>query len=164
MPIYSPGEPRLVEFVNEVMQRFHSRLADVELLVDVLEARPKTDEHGEPTGDALKLHGYPCYATIKIRGPKDRGAGLGDVLLTIDAYRWDELSRESQTALIDHELTHVELCVNDEGLVKRDDYDRPKVRMRLHDHQFGWFDEIAYRHGAASVEVEQLRMFCDSSG
>lgn len=164
MPIYKSGEPELVAFIAEVMGRLHGRLADVELVIDVLEARPKTDEAGEPVGDALKLHGYPCYATIKIRGPKDRGAGLGDALLTIDAYRWPELSDATKTALIDHELTHLELCVDDEGRVKRDDYDRPRLRLRLHDQQFGWFDEVANRHDAASIEVQQLRAFCDHSG
>jgi hypothetical protein len=28
--------------------------------------------------------------------------------------------------------------------------------MKLHDREFGWFDAIAARHGAASCEVQQV--------
>jgi hypothetical protein len=46
--------------------------------------------------------------------------------------------------------------------VVRDDLDRPKLRVRKHDHQFGWFDSIARRHGPASFEVQQYRKFNES--
>jgi hypothetical protein len=41
---------------------------------------------------------------------------------------------------------------------------RPKLLMRKHDHQFGWFDEVAQRHGEASPEVRQARVLMESSG
>jgi hypothetical protein len=61
--------------------------------------------------------------------------------------------------LIDHELTHLAK----KGTIF-DPLDRPKLSMRLHDHQFGWFDQIAKRHGRASIEVKQVRAFFESSG
>jgi len=36
--------------------------------------------------------------------------------------------------------------------------------MRKHDHQFGWFDAVAQRHGEASPEVRQARVLMESSG
>jgi len=161
MPIYSSGDEEITKFVAGVVTEFHPPLADAGLRVDILEARPKTDQLGEPVEDALKVNGYPAFATIKIRGPKDRGQGLGDVLLTVDAYRWPELDVPEQTAAIDHELTHLELCVTDGGAVKRDDYDRPKLRLRLHDHHYGWFDSVAKRHPISSIEVQQATYFVD---
>jgi hypothetical protein len=161
MPIYSPGSDALVEQVQRVAERYHSRLVDAGLMIDVLEARPKTDDGGFPTEDALRLHGYRCFATIKINGPKERGAGRGDCLLTVDAYTWRELEERTQVAVLDHELTHLELSLSDHGVVQRDDYDRPKLHMRLHDVQHGWFAEVAKRHGDYSVEVQQARRIDD---
>lgn len=48
--------------------------------------------------------------------------------------------------------------------MKRDDLGRPVLKIRLHDQQHGWFDEIARRHGDASIEVQQAKAFADSSG
>lgn len=44
------------------------------------------------------------------------------------------------------------------------DLGRPVLKIRLHDQQHGWFDEIARRHGDASIEVQQAKAFADSSG
>jgi hypothetical protein len=40
-----------------------------------------------------------------------------------------------------------------------DDVGLPVIRMRPHDHDFGWFDVIAKRHGSAAVEVCQASVF-----
>jgi hypothetical protein len=156
MPLYSPGSDELVAQVQAVAERYHRRLVDTGLRVDVLEVRPRTDEAGEVLEDhALKHGGYPCFATIQILGPKDRGANRGDVLLCVDAYRWPELDELTQVAVLDHELTHLELVTDDEGTVRYDDYGRPKLRMRLHDICHGWFSEVAKRHKGHSIEVQQ---------
>ena len=52
-------------------------------------------------------------------------------------------------------VTEDELQVSDLGNVRRDDIDRPLLRIRKHDHQFGWFDAVARRHGKHSIEVQQ---------
>jgi hypothetical protein len=155
MPIYSPGSDELIEQVQEAAERYHPELVEAGLRVDVLEARPKTDDAGDPVEEALRHHGYGCYATIKICGPKERGAGRGDCLLTVDAYRWPELGRETQMAILDHELTHLELIRSAKGAIKLDDYERPRLGIRLHDIQYGWFQSVAARHGMDSIEVQQ---------
>lgn len=164
MPIYRQPTQNMLDVLQEEMVVNHQRLLDAEVAVDILAAHPKTDESGEPMEPALKLAGYPCLATIKIRGPKDRAEGRGDALLTLDGYRWDELDEPEKRALIDHELTHLELDCDGKGNLKRDDYGRPKLTIRLHDHQFGWFDAVALRHGEHSQEVQQARAFRDASG
>jgi hypothetical protein len=47
MPLYSPGSDELVAQVQAVAERYHRRLVDTGLRVDVLEVRPRTDEAGE---------------------------------------------------------------------------------------------------------------------
>lgn len=156
MPLYSPGSDELVSQVRAVAAAYHRALADAELVVDVLEVRPKTDKNGDPVDEQpLKVGGYPCYATIQINGPKERGAGRGDVLLCVDAYRWPELSEAQQLAILDHELEHIVLVTDADGNAKYDDYDRPKLTTRLHDWQCGWFASVAKRHGVDSIECLQ---------
>lgn len=156
MPILkkAPNEVRLI--VDEMVGMYHTPLRDAKVTIDLLFAFPKSeDDETAP----VKLHGYPCVAVVKINAYKLRVLGHGDAEITIDAHQWDELSEEERRALIDHELTHLELRTDKDGFVKRDDLDRPLLKMRKHDHQFGWFDEVARRHGSASVEVQQATDF-----
>ena len=47
---------------------------------------------------------------------------------------------------------------------KRDAQGRPKIKLRKHDFQVGWFHEIARRHGEHSVEVRQCRELVSEQG
>ena len=95
-------------------------------------------------------------ATIKINSYRDRVEGKADVTITIDGHHWDELSDAELAAVLDHELTHLELVIEEDGSVSRDDIDRPKLRMRKHDFQIGGFNEVAKRHKADSLEVQAV--------
>jgi hypothetical protein len=66
------------------------------------------------------------------------------------------MSDAERLALLDHELTHVEVVYEV----------RPrKLRTRHHDRTYGWFDEVAQKHGEASQEVQQARRFAaDEAG
>lgn len=99
---------------------------------------------------------------IKVMSLKDRAAGRADAELLLDGDRWPTFADEEQAAIIDHELTHLELCIGDDGL-RRDDLDRPKLRVRKHDHQFGWFDAVARRHGEDSIEWQQYAQFTNTT-
>jgi len=120
------------------------------------------DEDGEIT-PALNHHGAPAYATVRKRSPKDKALGAGDAEIAIDLASWLRLTPEQRDAVLDHELTHlvaVPDAVGDDGrmtIAKTGPDGRPKLRMRHHDFQFGWFSEVAQRHGAASIEQVQAR-------
>lgn len=159
MPIYKKDPPGVAEVVNRVVERYHGGLQDAEVKIDILGAWAATDQNGDTEAVALKLHGYPCQATMAVVSYKNRVLGGGDALLTVDIENWEELSEEERDALIDHELEHLELRTDKDGLLIRDDLDRPKMHIRRHDHQFGWFDSVARRHGPASIEIKQLREF-----
>lgn len=116
-------------------------------------------------GEACLTHsGYPAAALCRIVPGRDRAAGLSDAQIVIDRAIWQTLTVEQQTALLDHELTHIERVLDNDGALKYDAQDRPKCRMRKHDHQHGWFDEVASRHGMDSMEVRQARLLIDQVG
>lgn len=134
------------------------------MAIDLIFAFPNYDEKGSPIGCALKLHGVPASGIAKIIGLKDRAMGRGDAEITIDYEFWKEASFETQCALLDHELTHLAPITNKHGVFKKDDLDRPKLRMRKHDFQVGWFDCIAKDHGAHSIERMQARELVEVRG
>lgn len=45
-----------------------------------------------------------------------------------------------------------------------DDLGRPKLKMRKHDVEIGWFKIIAERHGAHSIERQQAKIIFDTMG
>jgi hypothetical protein len=162
MPIYENAPPEVGEIISRMLFKYHGPLEQAGTRIDIVFAKACTDDNGDTKGPALKLHGYPCGAIARVISLKDRSKGMGDVEISVDGDQWDTWSEEEKEALIDHELEHFELRVKD-GAVVRDDLDRPKIRMKKHDHQFGWFDAIARRHGPASFEVQQFRAFSDAN-
>lgn len=155
MTAYTLAPDELKETLAAVMDEFHPHLRDAGVLVDVLLAFAQTDANGDANGPAIRLYGHACYATIRILGLKDRVAGRGDAEMVVDGDQCETWPEEQLRAILDHELTHLELKVSDKGSVCRDDIDRPLLRCRQHDRQFGWFDCVARRHGAHSIEVQQ---------
>ena len=104
----------------------------------------------------LSHQGYPALAVIKVNSLKDRAAGLGDALLVIDRYAYSGLSAKQADAMLDHELYHLDPVIDEKTeQPKYDSLGRMKLAIRKHDRQFGWFDEIAQRHGEHSTEVRQ---------
>ena len=156
---YELAPPEVHDVIRRVMLNHHSGLAEAEVRIDCLFALPPLDKNGDASGPAVKLGGYPCLAVIRVIALRDRAKGMGDAEIVIDKEEWEVLSEAQRDALIDHEITHLQLRVNEKGAIIRDDLGRPKLTLRLHDHQFGWFDEVAQRHGRDSVEVQQFERF-----
>lgn len=107
----------------------------------------------------LKLHGYPCAAVISVIPHKQRADKRADAEILIDEKWWNSAGDKERTALLDHEITHLEICIDDAGFVKCDDQGRPKFKLRLHDWQLGGFRCIAERYGDAAPEVQMARQF-----
>lgn len=144
----------VTEVVAELLRKYYDEHVKVGLKVDVLMV--STDDENEP---ALKHQGYAAAGVARILGPKERTAGRGDAEIVLDAAAYEEMSDEERSALLHHELHHFELVRDKNGRPKRDFLARPKLKMRLHDHQFGWFDEIARIHKQDSMEVQQAQQF-----
>lgn len=50
------------------------------------------------------------------------------------------------------------------GIVQVDDLRRPKIKIRKHDVEVGWFNIVAGRHGNFSIERIQSKMVMDQLG
>lgn len=152
MVIYEKADKDIHDLVSAMMVKFHGPLSDAGVTVDVLWA---SSCEGRP----VKAHGYPALAVIKINSYRLRVQGHADAEITLDKKEWEVLSMQQREALIDHELEHLDLKLDKDGGVVRDDLERPQMSLRKHDHQFGWFDAVAERHGVNSQEVIQCEKF-----
>lgn len=153
MPVtYTKAPESVGDLLSDVLVRYHGELVEHEVTVGVLVAHS-----GEDRKPPVKLHGYPCAATIRVTPYKQRVQGIEDALITLNGALWAAFTEAERAALLDHELEHLELVRDREGQVKADDQGRPKLKLRLHDWQLGGFESIAKRHGPAAPEVTAYR-------
>jgi Putative phage metallopeptidase len=149
--------------ISEVLaQPPHSDLGSAEVTIQAVFAN-NVGEDGNLC-QAVKVHGYPAVAKIQVTSLIDRVYGSADAKLTICHYSWSKMDKLQRVAMIDHELTHLVTVTDQDGVLKRDDCCRPKLRLRAHDFEVGWFGEVAKRHGESAVEVFQIRCFNDQWG
>jgi hypothetical protein len=113
---------------------------------------------------SLKLHGYPAAAIVKVIPYDQRVDKRADAEIKIDQSQWDSFTENQQRALLDHEITHLEIQKDKDGFVKTDDAGRPKLGVRLHDWQLGGFRSIAERYGTDAIEVMNARAFDEKFG
>lgn len=151
----APQEFRYV--IAEARRRWHGELDQAEVTIDAYVASRSSDDESDAGKPALTLHGYPCAAVVKITPYEQRVKGVSDAVITFDRRDWDGRTFDERLALVDHELAHLVVAKDKDGFVKSDEHGRPKLKMRLHDVQAGWFMDVADRHGMASAEVQQAR-------
>lgn len=166
MPTYQRCDKAVTDLAGEILAEFnsHKPLVDAGVKIDFVFAQPELDEAGEPKEDAIRHHGRKALGQCKKIPAKQRALGRGDAEITLDRHWWEHTaSEEMQKALLDHELHHLEVKMADDKIV-RDYLKRPVLVLRKHDWEFGWFDIIAKRHGAASQEVIQARVLTHQSG
>jgi hypothetical protein len=151
--VFEKADDSVMAIMQKVANKYHGELVKAKVSVGLLMA---SADEGET---AVKLHGYPCAAIIKITPYKQRVHGIEDAVITIDQKSWDELDDRQRAALIDHELTHLEPKLDQGAQVKTDDLGRPKLGIVLHDAQVGIFKSVIQRHGAAALDAQIAKDF-----
>jgi hypothetical protein len=157
MSTYQNAAPPIYDRVRNIIDKFHPDLAKAEVKVDILFAFAPLDQNDKPRGSAITHGGYAADGLCRILPLKDRVMGRGDAEIILDGDNWNHWTKPQQDALLDHELFHLQVRANQAGVVFTDDIERPVLKMRKHDRQMGWFDEMARRWGPDSCEVRQAR-------
>jgi hypothetical protein len=157
MATFIQSDEELQKLVTDVMEQFHPTLKDVGTTVSVVVAAAEVDDEGEQKGPAVTQFGFGAPALIRVVPSRLRVQGLGDVEMVINGDLWDSVTKEQQVALIDNELTKLELRRDANGHVKRDDYNRPCFKIRKPDWIVYGFDEVIKRHGDNALAMKHLR-------
>jgi hypothetical protein len=166
MPRYEKVDARVKELALEVLTKHdtHKPLLEAKLKIGYLFALPGVDEDGNPVGDAIRHHGQKATGLARIINLRDRTAGREDCEVLLDKTAWEDMDEKQKLALLDHELHHFDIRIDNDGAVLRDDLGRPRLRMRQHDVEFGWFKLVAQRNGASSQERIQAASMMEHSG
>lgn len=157
MKRYDEADLEAVERMAAIRDRYYPELAGIRIGMLIIY---DDDEDKQ----VLKHGGYPAAALARVVSERDRAAGMCDAQIILDQSSYRRMTEKQRDALIDHELHHFEVMPDKSGAPRMDTNERPRLRIRKHDHQFGWFDTIAERHGEHSVEVKQARQLVDESG
>lgn len=150
---YQEVDPATYEIIHHAMKDYHSELVTASVTIHAIFAS-NFDAEDEPL-PAVKFHGHSAAAKIQVTSLQDRSRGLPDVKLTIDRHQWDGMAKTRRIALVDHELEHLVLQTDDEG-VKLDELGRPKLKLKIHDWMLAGFASIISRHGEAAVEHHEM--------
>lgn len=154
---YSKAGADLKQRIARIQDEWHPQLAKVSMGALFV--------FGDEPESVLEHQGYPALAVIKIVPTKERAAGMDDALVVVDRFAYEGLTEPQRDSVIDHELYHLELVLDKKTeKPKYDSLGRHKLAMRKHDRQFGWFDEVAQRHGENSIEVIQARHIIAATG
>ncbi len=151
MSWYSIANEEVNLTIQKVMKENHGELHAAGVTITALIARSED-------GPALKVGGREALGCIRVTKLTERTLGLGDALMILDGESMIAWSSKRLQAVIDHELRHLMLAKNKRtGEIKLDDEGRPKLRIRPHDFEFGWFARTAELYGEESYEVSQAR-------
>lgn len=149
----------------ELLKQFegHAPLLDANVTIEIIMAHGARDDDGDLCGDAITHHGRKALGLCKIVKELDRVKGMADAEILLDGDYWPTIDEDNQRALLDHELHHISLKLKD-GQHQFDCAGRPKLKLRKHTIEVGWFSVIAERHGAASLERIQAKEIMDEAG
>ena len=151
MSWYSIANEEVNLTIQKVMKENHGELHAAGVTITALIARSEE-------GPALKVGGKEALGCIRVTKLTERTLGLGDALMILDGESMIAWSSKRLQAVIDHELRHLMLAKNKRtGEIQLDDEGRPKLRIRPHDFEFGWFARTAELYGEESYEVSQAR-------
>jgi hypothetical protein len=151
MAWYSIANEEVNLTIQKVMKENHGDLHAEGVTITALIARSEE-------GPAIKVRGSEAVGCIRITKLAERTLGLGDAVMILDGESMIAWSSKRLQAVIDHELRHLMLAKNKKtGQIQRDDEGRPKLRIRPHDFEFGWFARTAELYGEESYEVSQAR-------
>lgn len=167
---FSLADQNVLDLLADVMRERHRPLYDAGVKVGVIMAV-------SDTGEAVVHAGHACYAKIKVVPLIDRLTKGFDAQLLVDLRKWDDdLRHRQRVALLDHELSHLELTeyayapvldadnrpTGEEQIVgvEKDDLDRPRLRLVKGDVNAGdGFAAVISRNGEDALEFLNAAKF-----
>jgi Putative phage metallopeptidase len=153
---YEQAGEEIHGMARDIIQQHHGELDMPGFQIKLCIMFVSDHETDEP---CLELHGDPAGAVISVIPYKQRADKRADAEIIIDRLVWEDLNDRQRTALLDHEITHLEIQLDENGCVKTDDIGRPKLKLKRHDWTLSGFRSIAVRYGSDALEVIEARKF-----
>lgn len=152
---YRLADDKTIQLVSQVMNESHKHLAEVGVRFQIVMSEAM-DRDGNIVY-SLSKDGIYCAAKIGLHNKKNRIIKNIDIEITIDSLYWQNASIEERKSTIDHELTHIVVKLDKEGLPKVDDDGLVCFKMRRHDLVYWGFKEILERNKTNSIEYQSFK-------
>ena len=160
--IYALADTATETLCEELMRLYHPDLDTVAATIDLVFAL--RDPESDSEAPTLAVNSHRAYGITKIHGLKERVLGLKDAEIVLDGDAWPSMTPHVRRSVLDHQLQYLEVRRDKNGEFVLDDLNRPILKMRQTDRSFGWFDAVAERHRAHSLECIQLQKLISESG
>lgn len=98
--------------------------------------------------------GHLKLGQCKKRSDLDRELDGFDFMILLNNEAWAGLTTKQREALVDHELCHAQIVLDDDGQPKKDDRGRFVCRIRKHDTEE--FRIVVERHGLWTADLEEI--------
>lgn len=141
---YDDAPGYVYEMGQELVRRHHDALRDCKVRF-VMRHGPWWSAGKEVLGKTMVLGPVPRYLTGEI-----------DAAVILNAERWDDLQSQHRRALLDHQLSHLDVKTDEVGVQRAHPDGRPMICTVNHDVEE--FLAIIERHGYWRRELEQVAM------
>lgn len=137
----------VAEIGAEIMEAHHPHLLGVRVAFVFMDKTPKS-KGKEVLGRAKKISGLPAFLSL---GPDTLPDFYADqpfdfFVIEISEEVWERLTAKGQRALVDHELSHLEIEEDDEG----------GVNLAVVGHDVTEFEAVLRRHGLWNDSVKDF--------
>lgn len=158
--IFADGEAQDYDRLRKVLSLHHSRLIEVSARVSITFVRA-FDKDDEPI-PSLKFAGANAVALVKLVSPERKLRIPFDAEIKIDGYLWDELTELSKDALIDHELNHLQVKTDANGVPILDDQNNAKLKLVPDDFVLTGFFNVIRHYGENANEYQSVSRITES--
>lgn len=139
----------LYEMLNELIGQHHQHLLDARIGLAWRYGWTEDQDGRLKLGQAKKLSDFDREFRTESGDEIDLV-----ILLNFEAWNHGDFTKEQQLALLDHELCHFQVAVDDDGELKTDD--RGRIIYRIRGHDVEEFTEIVARHGIWKRDLEKF--------
>jgi hypothetical protein len=151
-------KPELYDLMNELISNHHHHLIDANIAIAWRYGWKEDQDGRTKLGQAKKLSDLDR----ELRTEDGKEIDLV-ILLNFEAWNRADFKEKHQSALIDHELCHFQVAVDEDGEFKLDSRGRAVYRIRGHDVEE--FTEIVSRHGIWKNDLEKFaRVTVEAAG
>lgn len=126
------GDQPVNVLLSDAWKKHHDHLEDAEIVVLFCEELPARN-------------GRRILGTAHVMSEKERLLSGSDLLICLDKRIWSVAKEGMRRALLDHELCHFGLRMDEEGIPEHDDQGRTMYRLNAHDVEE--FNAVIRRHG-----------------
>lgn len=133
---------------REIMEEHHGHLLGVRVSFVFMDKTPKS-KGKDIWGRAKKISGLPAFLADEngLRDHYDSENPQEFFVIEISEEVWETLTAKGKRALVDHELSHCEIVMDDETGV---------AKLAIVGHDITEFDAVLRRHGLWNESVEDF--------